>query len=282
MNYAKEAYMLSTELAARGYPSVYGDVFSDLGSGGDLATLPAGALVCVTAQLTGGGSAEVRIGGAAAAALDVPGTSTAVFAAPEGGTVSVHADGAEFARVLLTTLGSGAPVRAYYSASLRADSHGGEVLALAVGGDTVVYSSSGGAFAEIARLGACDDADVCAEGRIVAFTSDGSAYVRALGSESGSVYLGKGKRIAVCRDGEGYAAAVFDGTKVTVFMLADDLTPLRSASCHGSPTVEALAFAKGAENAALVVSDGGRNLLRRVSHGGDAASCAAYVFKEGG
>ena len=45
MNYAKEAYMLSTELAARGYPSVYGDVFSDLGSGGDLATLPAGALV---------------------------------------------------------------------------------------------------------------------------------------------------------------------------------------------------------------------------------------------
>lgn len=279
MDIAREAYGKAEALESRGFPSASGETFSDLGAGGELADVKAGTLVCVTATLTGTGSARVLFGGAEMARLTVPGTSTAAFAAAEDGCVSVEAENAEFVRVILSAFG-GATVRAFSPVRLRADESDGEIYALIAGEYTDVYKAAGGTFSPVARLGACDDADICAHGPAVVYASGGRAYAALIGSGKGSVCLGRGRLVSVCRDGEGYLAAVWDGTKVTVIELSDSMIPVRSASCHGSPTVDGLAFAKGGETASLVVSDSGRNILRRVSRGGDALAMYSFAIKE--
>lgn len=282
MNYAKEAYYKVETLAAlASAPKASSDVFSDIGAGGDLARVDKNTLVSVTAELTGSGSAHVLLDGSEVAAFNVPGTSTVVFAAAEAGMVSVSATGATFGRVILSSLGGSEPVRAYLPAQLRADEYGSEVLAAVVGDVTTIYLLLGSAFIPLCSMGSCDDADICARGRVTVYCSGGHAYAVKQGAQSGSVYLGAGRHVAVCHDGAGYIAATDDGTKVTVIQLTDELIPVRSYSCHGSPTVDALAFAKGAEPAQLIVSDSGRNLVRRVSHGGDGAISGIYAVTEG-
>ncbi len=283
MDIAREAYGKAEALEARGYPSAHGVAFSSLGGGSALVRVRAGTLVCLTATVTGTGGAKAYLGGAEVAEFTVPGTSSAIFAAAEDGEVSVKAEGgAEFSRVALSYFGEEAE-SAYSPAVLRADGDGTDVYALvASGGYATVYKLGDGAFSVYARIGACDDADVCAYGPAAAYCSGGRAYVVHPGSERGSVYLGRGKLAAICRCGEGYLAAAYDGSKVTVYKLAPDLTPLRSASCHGSPTVDSLAFVKGAASPKLAVSDSGRILLRRVSLAGDAETYRRFTFTEGG
>lgn len=241
---------------------------------GEFAEADSGALVAVTATVTGEGRAALTFGGAEVAEFTVPGTSTVVFAAAEKGKLAFVTEGtAHVSRVMLT--GALGTVRSSLApALLRADGNDSAAYAVVVAdGHAVLYELSGGAFVRSATIGDCDDADVCAAGPVVVFSAEGNAYVWSIFGSAFPTHLGKGSAVAVCRDDGGYAAAVFDGSKVTVYALDDDLRVLHSSSCHGSPTVDGIAFVKGAKNALLVVSDGGRNLMRRVSRAGD---CGGY------
>ena len=278
MDWAKEAYRKAEALEARAAEekSAGGVALTD--PQGEFAEAEAGALVAVTATTEGEGRAAVTFCGAEVAELTVPGTSSVVFAAAERGNVGVAAeDGAKVTRVVLTVAGGN--VRALYSpVLLRADGGENGTYALTLSADgATLYSSESGVFAESCRIGEADDADVCADGPAVAFACGGHAYAMFPGSVRGASYLGRGRLVALCRDAAGYLAAAYDGERVTVYELDERLRAMRASSCHGSPTVSALAFVKGKARAMLVVCDGGRNLLRRVLRAGD---CGKYTDAE--
>ena len=274
MNYAKEAYRMAEQLEARlDARTAGGAAFTD--PEGEFAEADAGAFVAVTATVTGEGRAALTFGGAEVAEFTVPGTSTVVFAAAEKGKLAFVTEGtAHVTRVMLT--GAFGTVRSSLSpALLRVGGDESAAYAVVVAdGRAVMYELSGEAFVKTATIGDCDDADVCAAGPVAAFSAEGNAYVYYPLGDGFPTHLGKGRTVAVCRDDGGYAAAVYDGSKVTVFALDDRLRVLHTSSCHGSPTVDGIAFVKGAKSALLVVSDGGRNLMRRVSRAGD---CGGYA-----
>lgn len=267
MDRAKEAYDKAERLERRLDGLSSGMTFSSLPDGGKLADLGAGALVFVTASLTGGGTVRLTLDDALVALLTAPGSPSAAVTAADGGELRITPDsGTVIDKVSVSVIG-GADYAEDGGAGLllRADESNGVVRAVVTGGETTVYVSDGGAFIPERRLGECTDADVVADGT-AAFASGGRAYV----TDGDKVRpLGRGRLVALCRDSYGLAAAVYDGEKVAVAALSDDLVPLRVCYCHATPTVSALAFVKGAEEARLVVCDNGRNVLRRVSRGGD-------------
>lgn len=266
MDRAKEAYDKAERLERRLDGLSSGMTFSSLPDGGKLADLGAGALVFVTASLTGSGTARLTLDDALVALLTAPGSPSAAVTAADGGELRITPDsGTVIDKVSVSVIG-GAEYAEDGEAGLLLRADGSDVIrAVTTGGETAVYVSDGGAFVPERRLGECTDADVVADGT-VAFASGGRAYV----TDGSRVRpLGRGRLVALCRDSYGLAAAVYDGEKVAVTALSDDLVPLRVCYCHATPTVSALAFVKGAEEARLAVCDNGRNVLRRVSRGGD-------------
>lgn len=294
MNYGKEAYCKVGELesliyAGRQKASSVSDVYDSGKSGRQTVAAYEGgnALISVTVSSEGVGKVRVYFGGAKAAEAVAGGTSCVTFAVSGSGKAEADADeGVEITSVSVSAIGAGT-LSAEKTDKLVADSAAGKTYATArKDGSLRLYSLSDGVFTEVFDMGETDDFDVCVEDDALTLVTSGggkSVVTRIADDSLACAVFAGGSAVAVDRDAHGLVLALYDGRRVTVTRLSDALGAIRSTACHGSPSVDALAFVKGGDVARLVTSDGGKNLLRTPDESGESyvkIKCAVTAEEE--
>lgn len=279
MNYGKEAYCKISELenlinSGRQTASTVSETYDAEKGGRQTVAVYVGgnALISVTVDSEGAGRAQIYFGGAKAADVTAGGTSCVTFAVGGDGTVEIGADeGVTVKNVVVAVIGCGT-LSGTATGKLVADECNGKIYAAAKkDGSLKLYGVEGGALTELCDIGDADDFDICAEDgalTVVTAARGKCSVVRDVGGTLYCAVSGGGSAVAIDRDSCGLVFARYDGRRVTVTRLSDELKTLASASCHGSPSVSGIAFVKRSPRARLIVSDGGKNLLRSADDGG--------------
>lgn len=281
MDYGKEAYCKVSELEAlinsdRQTASSATGVYDPAKGGRQTVAAYEGgnALVSVTVNSEGAGKVRVYFGGAKASDIAAGGTSCVTFAVSGSGDVEVDADeSVTVTDVSVAVIGNGA-LSFSDNGKLTADSCAEKTYAAALkDGSLKLYLLTDGVFCEVFDVGRADDFDICAEeNALTLVTARGgkSTITRITDERLFCAAMDGGSAVAIDRDDQGLVAARYDGKRVTVTRLSDELGVLGSTSCHGSPSADALTFVKHSPRARLIVSDGGKNLLRTSDDSGGA------------
>lgn len=279
MDYGKEAYYKISELeklinSGRQKASSVSETYDGEKGGRQTVAVYEGgnALISVTVCSEGSGSVRIYFGGAKAADVGAGGTACVTFTAGGSGNVEAETDeGVKIISVSASAIGGGL-LKETNVGKLVADYRAGKIYAAAKkDGSVRLYGLSENVFEEIFDIGVADDFDICAEENALTYVTASSCKCSVVRIENGKLFCAVfdgGSSVAIDRDGNGLVLARYDGRRVTVTRLSDRLKTLRSTSCHGSPSASGLAFVRHSPCARLIVSDGGKNLLRNLDESG--------------